>query len=202
MLKVGLTGNIGCGKSTVAQIFRVLGVPVFVADTEAKLLLADPTILPALAKVFGPDIVTSEGIPDKKRLAEIVFSDPRKRSILNSIIHPAVRESFNQWCEKHQSACFVIQEAAILYETGQHRFFDRMVVVTAPEQERIRRVMLRDGLTREEIAGRMDAQWAEEKKTALADFIIANDGTQMLIPQVISLWQELRTIAANNVAMP
>lgn len=190
MLKIGLTGNIGSGKTIVAEIFNVCGIPVFDADIAAKKILISPDIISRLQGVFGRDIILN-GLVDRKALANIVFSDPDKLAILNAIVHPLVRQDFQNWCSSHEASPFVIYEAAIILESGFARQLDSVVLVTAPEPLRISRVINRDGVNREDVAGRIKNQLPEGEKIKLADFIINNDGSELLIPQVLRVIQEL-----------
>ncbi|MBL7980278.1 MAG: dephospho-CoA kinase [Flavobacteriales bacterium] len=193
MLKVGLTGGIGSGKSTVGRILRLLGVPLFAADEAGRQLLAnDPEVHQALRARFG-DAVFANGTPDRKAIANIVFNEPKALADLNAIIHPAVRKAFRSWAGEQQ-APYVVMEAAILAETGGHSAFDRIVVVSAPEGVRVQRVMRRDGAGEQEVLARMRNQATEEQRLAIADHVIINDDTRLVIPQVIALHNTLRTI--------
>lgn len=186
MLKVGLTGGIGSGKSTVAKLFTVLGVPVFSSDEEGRRLLnGDAAVQAAVARAFGPSVLVA-GIPDRKALAALVFRDAEALALLNAIIHPAVRRSFQEWAARQQ-APYVVNESAILVETGIHRGMDHLVVVTAPEEERIRRVIARDGVKEAEVRSRMRNQATDEERERAADSVVVNDGSRLLIPQVLSL---------------
>lgn len=191
MLKVGLTGNIGAGKSTVARIFRQLGVPVFIADLHARLITNQPAITRSIENALGPGVIGPDGLPDRRKLAEVVFASKEKLAILNAIVHPAVRAEFENWCESYAAQPFVLQEAAILFESGLAPLFDRIIIVSAPEEIRIDRVARRDNLSHGEIRKRIDSQWSEEKKIGLSDFVIFNDGEQMVIPQVLKVWRTL-----------
>ncbi len=193
MLKVGLTGGIGSGKSTVGRILRLLGVPLFVADEAGRELLAnDPEVHQALRARFG-DTVFANGNPDRKAIANIVFNDSSALADLNAIIHPAVRKAFSMWAAE-QHTPYVVMEAAILAETGGHSAFDRIVVVSAPEALRMQRVMQRDGAGEPEVLARMRNQATEEQRLAVADHVIINDDTRLVIPQVITLHDTLRAI--------
>jgi len=170
---IGLTGGIGSGKTTIANFFKSQGVPLYIADDEAKAILFTPTAIEEVKKAFGEEILT-DGLPDKAKLASLVFSDPDKLKILNEIIHPKVRMHFKEWMEKHKDEKFVIREAAILFESGSYKDCDKIILVTAPIEVRIKRVMDRDNTTREKVLERMNAQWNDEKKAALSDYIINN----------------------------
>lgn len=186
MLKVGLTGGIGSGKSIVARIFRVLGVPVFEADAEGRRLLKeDAGIISAVADRFGTTVV-QDGAIDRAALATRVFNDAAALEALNAIIHPAVRDGFRIWVGRQQ-APYVIMEAAILAEHGGHKAMDRMIVVTAPEQVRVHRVMARDLVDEVSVRSRMAHQFDDESRLAIADHVILNDDRKLVIPQVLSV---------------
>jgi len=190
MIKVGVTGSIGSGKSVVCKIFECLGVPVFRADDEGRRLLReDMAIQKKVMDLFG-DTVIINGHLDRKKIASIVFNDPEKLSSLNSIIHPAVRNSFANWVDS-QSSKLIIEEVAILFESGANKGLDKVIVVTSDEKDRIKRAMKRDNISEDEVRQRMSRQWSQEEKASKADFVITNEHTDMLIPQVISLYKEL-----------
>lgn len=190
MLKVGITGGIGSGKSTVCRMFGVLGIPVFSSDDEGKRLLADdPDVRSALIRVFG-ETVFVDGVLDRRALGALVFNDREALDRLNAIVHPAVRRAFAHWAEQ-QDAPYVINEAAILVETGAYKQLDHLVVVAAPEQQRIAWVMRRDGVTEEQVRARMDHQTDDASRNAAADSIVVNDGKAMVIPQVLAVHQLL-----------
>ncbi len=195
MIKVGLTGGIGSGKSTVAKIFQALGYPVYIADTRAKeLMVKDSELVSSIKKVFGEDIYSSNGTIDRQKLASIVFKDKKALEKLNSLVHPAVKRDFKLWCTRQDSS-IVFEEAAILFETGSDKYFDKTILVTASKEERIRRVINRDQTTREAVESRMANQWSQEKKIQLADYIINNEGDELVIPQVLKLIQDLKPIS-------
>jgi dephospho-CoA kinase len=186
MLKVGLTGGIGSGKSTVAKVFEVLGVPVFRADDVARRLQdGDPDVKQAIGEAFGGWLYAS-GKLDRAALAHIVFHDRHALAKLNAIVHPATRRAFQEWCGR-QTAPYVVMEAAILTESGGAAAFDQLVVVSAPEDVRLQRVMARDEADREAVLARMRNQVDEAARLANADHVIRNDGTSLLIPQVLDL---------------
>lgn len=174
---IGLTGGIGSGKSTIARHFESWGVPVYYADDEAKKILYLPTAIQQLQDTFGEAVFT-RGMPDRQKIAGIVFNDPAKLEMLNSIIHPKVKQHFMDWVAGHRDKKFVIKEAAILFESGSYRDCDAIVLVTTPKEERIRRVMQRDMVTREKVLERMANQWEDEKKVALSTYIIDNTDLQ------------------------
>lgn len=173
MKVVGLTGGIGSGKTTVAKMFHALGVPVYIADLEAKNLMENNVIVKAaIIEKFGPQAYIN-GRPDRKYLANEVFQDQKKLEVLNSIIHPAVAKDFERW-RSSQNSVYVIYEAAILFEKGGNLKCDYTILVTAPKDIRIERVKQRDGVTVAEVEARISFQWSDERKRKLADFIIEN----------------------------
>jgi dephospho-CoA kinase len=193
MYKVGITGGIGSGKSTVCNIFECLGIPVFRADEEGKRLLEeDKEVLEEVRKMLGDSVIIN-GKPDRKRIAEIVFNNHEKLSALNAIIHHRVRESLQEWIVK-QKSCFVMEEAAILFESGAYKELDKIIMVMTSEDKRKERIMKRDGLSGEQVKARMTSQWKEERKMELSDFTIDNNGTALLIPQVIKIYGELKAL--------
>ena len=187
---IGLTGGIGSGKSTIAEIFTTLEIPVFNSDLEAKKLYFHPEVKQQIIKRFG-NVYNEQHQLDKKALANIVFNDEDKLQQLNNIIHPAVKKLFETWVNKNNHAPILIKETAILIESGAAKQVDRIIVVTAPKEERIRRVMQRDNVSEKEVVARMNKQLPEEKLIAQADFIIKNDNKQLVIPQVLNIVKEL-----------
>lgn len=193
MIKIGLTGGIGSGKSTIAKIFQTLGYPVYIADTRAKeLMVSDPLLISEIKAAFGNDIYTNEGLIHREKLASIVFSDKQALSKLNALVHPSVKRDFNDWCTKQNSE-LVFEEAAILFETGSNKFFDKTILVTASKEERIKRVINRDQTTKEAIESRMANQWPQEKKIPLADYLINNEGDELVIPQVLDILKAINS---------
>jgi dephospho-CoA kinase len=194
MLTIGLTGGMGSGKSTVARILRVLEVPVFEADAAGRAALDDdPGLRAAVAGRFGHHLYAS-GKLDRKALADIVFQDPGALATLNGLVHPVVRETFRAWVAV-QHAAYVVMESAILVETGGHGAFDRLVVVSAGEEVRMRRVMRRDGVSGEAVKARMRNQATEEERLARADHVLVNEEDRLLVPQVLALHQTLVHLA-------
>ena len=186
MFKVGLTGGIGSGKSTVARVFGVLGIPVFNADEESKRSLReDEAVRRAVMDTFGDDIYTN-GELDRAALARIVFEDRAQLERLNAIAHPAVRKRLVTWLDEQRSP-YALVEAALMVDTGWYRSMDQLLVVSAPEAERVRRVMARDGMTEQQVVARMRNQLGEEERLAVADAVIRNDGNELVIPQVLAL---------------
>ena len=170
---IGLTGGIGSGKSTIARFFASLGVPVYIADEEAKKILYEPEVVAELQAALGNRVLTN-GAPDKAKIAALVFNDAAKLQLLNGIIHPRVAEHFKVWVVQNNNKPFVIKEAAILFESGSYKDCDAVILVTAPQEERIKRVMQRDNVTREQVLERIANQWDEQKKAQLSNYIIDN----------------------------
>jgi dephospho-CoA kinase len=186
MLKIGLTGGIGSGKSAVAGIFNVLGIPVFDADTNAKLVMeTDAALTSSIKRLFGEESY-SEGKLNRPYIANLVFSDAYKLEQLNALVHPATITAANNWMQQ-QTTPYVIKEAALLFEAGSAAHLDYVIGVYAPQQIRIKRVMDRDKVTREQVLARMNRQINEEIKMKLCDFVLVNDEQQLLIPQVLQL---------------
>ncbi|HRF80790.1 MAG TPA: dephospho-CoA kinase [Flavobacteriales bacterium] len=186
MLQVGLTGGIGSGKTTVARVFRTLGIPVFEADAAGRTLLAENReVKTAVVARFGQDVLR-DGHIDRAALARIVFTDQQALKDLNAIIHPAVRVAFKQWSGT-QVAPYVLMEAAILAESGGAKHMDRIIVVTAPEDLRIHRVMQRDGVEEETVRTRLANQISEAERLKTADHVIMNDDMRLVIPQVLAV---------------
>lgn len=198
MIKVGLTGTIGSGKSIVALIFEKLGVPVYYADQKARELLAHTKVKMQLREIFGPAVFDKNGNVERSLLADKVFNHASALESLNNLIHPLVKDDFDAWLEKHATHEYIIHEAAILFESGFYRNFDKVIVVDAPKEVCISRVMQRDGVTRLQVEGRMQHQWERAKKVALADYIIVNDGNSMVLPQVLALNASLKELATQT----
>ncbi len=190
MLKIGITGGMGSGKSTVCNIFRNLGVPIFTSDVEGKRLLNyDSSTIKQIKEAFGEDMYTSEGLIDSRRMGQLVFNSPRDLERLNGIIHPKVKWAFEEWTETHQQKPYIIKEAAILFETGYYQHLDKIINVFAPKEQRIQRIVKRDNSTVEHVERRMHFQFTDEVRNEMADFIILNEDNRQydLLPQVMEL---------------
>lgn len=191
MIKVGITGGIGSGKSIVCRVFQQLGVVVYRSDEEAKKLYEESTVKKQVRKLFGKHIIDGSGNIDKKKLAAIVFRDPVLLKRLNEIIHPAVKEHFRQWLASHKKEKYILKEAAILFESGTNKGLDYIITVSAPVELRIRRTMERDGVEEAVVLSRIKTQMSEDEKIKRADFVIVNDETQLIIPQVLKIHQTI-----------
>ena len=186
MLKIGLTGGLGSGKSTVAHIFEVLGIPVYYADAASKRLMNDDEkVKAAVQNAFGKEVYPG-GKLDRKYLSEIVFKDEKKLELLNSIVHPATLLDAAEWLKK-QTAHYAIKEAALIFESGSNKALDFVIGIESPLPLRLQRAMKRDNISREQAMARIEKQMNEEKKISLCDFVIINDEQQMVIPQVLEL---------------
>lgn len=191
-LKIGITGGIGSGKSTICRVFNLLGVPVFEADKVSKELLdSHPEIKKGLIHLFGDDIYTEESCVDRKKLAGIIFNDDLQLAKVNALVHPVVLNEFRNWVELQHSP-YVIHEAAILFESGFYKMMDFTILVSAPEKERIERVIKRDGITEALVKTRMQKQWDDSEKRKLASFEIVNDNKKMVIPEIIEIDKKIK----------
>ena len=188
-LQMGVTGGIGSGKSLVCRIFQLLGVPVYDADSRAKELMATDSILvEQIKKEFGTQAYSSDGQIDRTTLAQTVFVDPVKLEKLNRLVHPRVAEDYNHWLEQYSDKPYVIKEAALIYEAGSWKGLDKVIVVSSPEALRMKRVLSRDAhRTAKDIQAIFRNQMPEEEKLKRADFVIINDESQLVIPQVLQL---------------
>lgn len=189
---IGITGNIGAGKSVVSDYFKLKGYPVFLADQAGQIILTkNKSIVKKITDLFGDSILDDQGFPDRKKIAAIVFNDPKKLDALNSIIHPEVGKLFSAWL-KEQQAPFVIRETAILFEKNLQTDSYKNIVVTCPFEVRVERVMKRNGLTKEQIIEREKNQMSESEKIAKADFVV-NNHNEPLIPQLEKIIEELNS---------
>lgn len=189
MKKIGLTGNIGSGKTYVCKVFEALGVPIYYADLEARRILNLPETIEIIQQNFGPAVVLKSGEINRAALADIVFKSSDELNKLNGIIHPRLKDDFLDWTPQQHHSKYIIQEAAILFENGFDKYMDQTITVAAPQGIRLKRVMERDEQTKEQILARMKHQWSDEKKEKAAHYIIDNSGNQMILPQVLKLHQ-------------
>lgn len=199
MLKVGITGNIGSGKTTVSKVFELLGTPVFYADTAAKAVMTtDEILIAGLKEQFGADAYLTDGSLNRKYIASRVFTDASQLAKLNALVHPAVFRSFDEWVKQYQHLPYVIKEAAILFESGSYKLCNYSIIVTAPLNIRMKRIVKRDHITMEEAENRNARQMPEEEKIGLTDFRIRNDDTELVIPQVLALHRQLLALAKSQ----
>jgi dephospho-CoA kinase len=193
-LKIGVAGGIGSGKTTVCKIFSVLGIPVFSADNEARLVMdSDESVIQQVNELAGKNMYPG-GSLDRIEMARLIFNNRELLNRINSIIHPIVINRFYEW-EKSQDAPYVILEAAILFESGASEILDRVITVTAPVEERIERVVRRNNLTREQVIERINNQSNDDYKISLSDYVVNNSDNEMIIPAVLNIHNELIKIS-------
>lgn len=187
MLKIGITGGIGSGKTTVCRVFEALSIPVFNADEVAKMMMvSDRHLVEGIKEAFGEEAYFNNGELNRTFLSGIVFNDSEALQMLNDLVHPAVIQAFDEWAFRKTSK-YCLHEAAILFESGAYKSCDKSILVSAPEVLRIQRVMRRDLVNEQQVKARIDKQMPEEEKEKLADFVILNDGKTAIIPQVLEL---------------
>jgi dephospho-CoA kinase len=192
---IGLTGGMGSGKTTVARMFTVMGIPVYDADSRAKALMQDdPELIAGIRDLFGPSAYAQDGTLERKHIASIVFADRGMLDRLNALVHPAVYRDLAAWATSppQRDAPYLLQESAILFEEDLVARFAAIILVTAPEAVRIDRVMARDGASRDDVMRRLRNQWPDERKIPLSDYVIFNDGVRPLIRQVVDVDRMLR----------
>ncbi len=188
---VGITGGIGSGKSTVCKIFQALEIPIYDADTQAKILInTDAKVRQAITKLLGEEAYKN-GDYNRKFVAKEVFSDPKKLAKINAIVHPAVANDFSDWSKK-QTSKYVLKEAALLFESGSYADLDSIITVTSPHDLRVKRVLNRDAhRSLEDVEAIINKQLPEEQKVALSDYVLVNDEQNLVIPQVLEIHQLL-----------
>lgn len=189
---VGVTGGIGSGKSVVCRVFSLLGIPVYDADTEAKLLYEKyPELKEKVKEQIGEDAIDKSGKINKKKLSEIIFNDDKKLALLNKLVHPIIKKDFAAWVEVNKGFPYLIKEAAILIESGAASQCDQVINVSSPYDLRIKRLMKRDGKSKNDLEKIIAKQMSDEERSSLSDYIIYNDEVQMVIPQVLKIHQAI-----------
>jgi dephospho-CoA kinase len=189
-MRLGVTGGIGSGKTSVCRVFNVLGIPVFSADSEARIIMeADLRVISAIKSIGGRNIY-SDGVLNREELAKLMFNNNEILKKVNHAVHPVVLEQFGKW-EKLQVEPYVIMEAAILFESGAGNLMDRILTVVAPIEERIDRVVKRNTLTREQVMDRIKNQMDDEEKIKKSDYVIDNSDTMMIIPAILEIHEEI-----------
>jgi dephospho-CoA kinase len=187
MKKIGITGCIGSGKSTVSKVFATLGVPLYDADTRAKnLMVTSPTLVLSIKQLFGNEAYLPSGELNRKHISAIAFTDKTILTQLNTLVHPAVFNDFEEWCNNQQTL-YIIKEAALMFESDSYKQLDEIIVVTAPEELRIQRTIERDGSTREAVLNRMKNQYSQAEKLERAQYELKNDERELVLPQVLQL---------------
>jgi len=194
MIKIGITGGIGSGKSTVCTLFSIIGIPVYNSDLRAKILMTqNADIINKLKNTFGNDIYKANGTLNKVKLAKLVFDSFETRQIINTIVHPAVQNDFILWCEKnYENAPYVIQESAILFETGIWKSLDAIITVTCPLEERIERIKLRDNCSKFEAIKKIESQLSDKEKTEKSTFVIESSVKNLLIKNVLEIHNKIK----------
>ncbi len=194
-LIVGITGGIGSGKTTAAKVFEKLGVPIYIADDKARMLTAEnEQILSYIRETYGDEMFDDNGALNRKALGEAVFGNKERLDALNKVIHPLVAQDFKSWVAE-QSFPYVLKEAAVLFESGTYTDCNYVILVVAPRESRIERVMKRSGLSREDIENRMQHQWSDEDKMALSDFVIYNGDENDLISQIYDIHEDIKRLS-------
>jgi len=186
MIKLGLTGGIGSGKTTVAKVFQELGVPVYYADYEAKKFLAHEMVKKRLVELFGASVISSDYTVDKAALAAIVFTDEQQLAKLNALIHPLLEKDFEDWVNR-QEAPYIVKEAAILFEAGFDKSVDKVLSISAPLEQRIQRVIQRDKVTRQQVLDRVTKQWTDAKREEKSDFVIQNGNNDRVLDKILEI---------------
>lgn len=190
---IGLTGGIGSGKTTIARLFQDEGIPVYIADEEAKKILDLPETIQKVASKLSANLLVDEKI-DKKKLAALVFNNPESLKILNAIIHPLVKIHFDKWVKKNENYPYVVKEAAILFESGSYKYCDKIITVTASEKTRIERVIHRDKTTKEAVQDRINNQWTDAQRIEKSDFVIENENLVDAKKQFQNILKKLKNI--------
>jgi len=188
MKRIGITGGIGSGKTTVSRIFETLGIPVYYADSEAKQLMQkDGHMITQIKEIFGDEIYNKKDELNKEKLSEIVFNDKEKLEQLNKLVHPAVKDDFDKWADRQKDIPYCILEAALIFEVGRDKDLDKVIAITAPEALRIKRIIERDNTSETAVKARIKNQLPEEEKVNKADYVINNDGDKMILPQAVNI---------------
>ena len=187
---IGITGGIGSGKSMVAKVLQLMGYPVYSSDQRAKEIMhEDQLLIVGLKELFGEEAYLDSNL-NRPYIAAQIFKDASKRTAMNNLVHPAVRKDFQNWVSRQKSPV-LFQESALLFETGNYKSFDAVILVSAPEKVRMQRVKERDQLTDEQVQSRFNAQMPEEEKMKLTNLVIHNDGNQLLVPQILDLLKRI-----------
>lgn len=191
MIKLGLTGGIGSGKSTIAKVFQELGVPVYFADIEAKKFLLQNDVKADLLKIFGESVLDKTGLIDKAALAAIVFTDETELAKLNALIHPLLEKDFSNWINQYADAKYIVKEAAILFEAGFDKAVDLILTVSAPVEQRVKRVIARDNVHQQQVIDRISKQWTDQQREAKSQYIILNSNEDMILDEILKIHKEL-----------
>lgn len=199
MFRIGITGGIGSGKTTVCKVFELLGIPVFYADSIAKSIMhTDAELKDQIIRVFGKDSYSENGDLNRTYISSIVFKDEAELQKLNSLVHPAVFRAFDLWVSEQVNVPYVMKEAALLFESDSYKMCDQTILVLAPEEIRIARVTERDKISEDEVKLRMKKQWPDAEKQKLANYILRNDESHLLIPEIIDLHRQFIETASGR----
>lgn len=199
MLRIGITGCIGSGKSTVANIFRQLNIPVYVADDRAKWLMTNHAeIRKGLVALFGEQAYLPTGELNRTHISAEAFRNKELLAQLNALVHPVVIHDFDEWSKSHSRAPYVIKEAALMFESDSYLQLNAVITVTSPQELRIHRTMTRSGLSKQEVMARMQNQMPEDEKKSLSQYIIINDEVSALLPQVLQLHEQFMQLSNNS----
>jgi len=200
MLQVGITGGIGSGKTTVCKIFEILNIPVYYSDDEAKkLMVTNELLIQDIKDFLGPNAYTKEGQLNRAYIADVVFNDQSKLDRLNSIVHPAMYKDGQRWHLRQKDVPYTLKEAAILFESKGHTLMDKTILVVAPQDLRIQRVLARDTTSKEAVLARIGKQMPDEEKIPLADYIILNNGKAPLVPQILKIHDKLSVLSKKRL---
>jgi dephospho-CoA kinase len=188
---VGLTGGIGSGKTTVAKLFQKHGVPIYIADERARLLMERPDVVEAVQQIFTTSVINENGLLDRAKIKQLVFDNKTLLEQLNQVVHPRVKKDFEDWLEEHKDSPFVIKESAILFESGLETSCDLVILVVAPEEIRIERVMARDGVSKDQVLKIIDNQMKDEEKVGRSQYIIENNNKKTVESDIIAIIRDI-----------
>lgn len=188
---VGLTGGIGSGKTTVAKLFEKHGVPIYIADERARMIMEQPEVIKAVQQIFTTSVINEHGLLNRAKIKQLVFDNKALLDQLNHIVHPRVKKDFEDWLEKHRECSFVIKESAILFESGLEKSCDLVILVVAPESVRIERVMARDGVSKEQVLKIINNQMKDEEKIGRSQYIIENNNKKTIESDIISIIRDI-----------
>ncbi|EHQ41441.1 dephospho-CoA kinase [Myroides odoratus] len=188
---VGLTGGIGSGKTTVAKLFQKHGVPIYIADERARLLMERPDVVEAVQQIFTTSVINENGLLDRAKIKQLVFDNKTLLEQLNQVVHPRVKKDFEDWLEEHKDSPFVIKESAILFESGLETSCDLVILVVAPEEVRIERVMARDGVSKDQVLKIIDNQMKDEEKVGRSQYIIENNNKKTVESDIIAIIRDI-----------
>lgn len=190
-LIVGLTGGIGSGKTTVAKLFQKHGVPIYIADERARLLMERPDVVEAVQQIFTTSVINENGLLDRAKIKQLVFDNKTLLEQLNQVVHPRVKQDFEDWLNEHKDSPFVIKESAILFESGLETSCDLVILVVAPEEIRIERVMARDGVSKDQVLKIIDNQMKDEEKVERSQYIIENNNKKTIESDIIAIIRDI-----------